>query len=192
MCPDCSVFRFPLATLLAGPRGLRLLRIARSDFTVRFIPAGAGISVRPFARLHRLHPYRFHRGRVKTPGLHLRFRCVSFFPFVRHCGLGTHSASRLRQTLPGARFGFPDSQPLRCPHASSPLQACFRVTLLKGLRDRRAQRILSVRNSSWHSTRFPFTPRQPFYWVATGSSFQDRLSSARLAVPFEQIGRAHV
>jgi hypothetical protein len=124
---------------------LRALRLVDRRLT----PAGPGNSLRPFVRLHRFGSCELHRGRVKTPGLHLRFhRDLSCCPFGLWILLLPTPFGLGYCDLPIARCGYPDHDPhavLTLPLPSRPVTGLPSCHIL---RDRRAQRILSVQSSS--------------------------------------------
>jgi hypothetical protein len=122
----------PDELLTARHRCLSALRrvIAISAFKPRVLiglqhPAGAGISVRPFARSQR----RFrHHCEVNVPGLHLRFHIRKLCESVRSPAPSLRSVSRpnrgdlyARNPLSASISNVPDLSPV-----STPLQVLFR------------------------------------------------------------------
>jgi hypothetical protein len=137
-----KVFLLPPGHPLLSSRALRLV-------DRRLTPAGPGNSLRPFVRLHRFGSCELHRGRVKTPGLHLCFhRDPPSHPFGSWTLLSPTPFGLGYCDLPLARCGLPDHDPCAVLTLPLPSRPASGLPSCRVLRDRRAQRILSVRGSS--------------------------------------------
>jgi len=133
-------------------------------------PAGAGISIRPFARSQRRLR---HHCEVNVSGLHLRFPVENLRESVRFRALPLRSVSRPIRGDVNARHPF--SAPISNTPDSSPVSAPLRV-FFRNPPDQSVQPAPNTGSPPCQALDCPYAPRRFLFRFRFGSTLQTRFA----------------